>query len=196
MNKAKTAKILSAAAVANMAAVGLAATPAMAAVGLAAAPAGASARPADWAMVRPSAAQLRQAVAATKAAAAKAAPAAARPRGFVPRRSPNLEPATETGCNDYICVGLYGGGSYVSYVNAHWYNGPGCTAGYIFSVVSGVIGDTYYYPDVCYKQQISHTYSGYYYPGTLFCADFTAVDNGQEFCEEVRLGSRRMTAGA
>jgi hypothetical protein len=157
MNKAKTGKLLSAAAVANLAV-----------AGFAAAPAGAATHAAGT--------------------AGKATATVTGSRGFVPSPKPSarVRPNTETGCNDYICVGLYGGGTHVSYFNAHWYNGgTGCPRAYL-GWRYGNSSSFWPFSDVCYKKQVQVNFNETFLVGTDFCARFSGIDNSLSLCEPVR----------
>jgi hypothetical protein len=173
MNKARTAKMLSAAAVANMAAVGFAVSPASAATHTPAATAGGTAARA-----------LRAALAG---GALNGNTAAVSPRGFVPRASSGVKPDTETGCNSYLCVGLYGGGNFVSYFNAHWFAGSPsspCRTGAIGYTEPNGYAAYHIVNNVCYKQQIQVNYYSSYPTGTKFCAAFSGFPGSM--CEPVR----------
>jgi hypothetical protein len=177
MNKAK---VFSAAAMANMAAVGFAAAPAIASTHPAVTSAGAAVPAAGRSL--PGITFVPRGGAATAAAAA----ARVKPRGFVPRAAKGVKPDTETGCNSYICVGLYGGGNYVSYFNAHWYGGsPGaCRVGILSYTEPN--GDNAWVPyyTVCYKSQIQLNFDKDFPTGTKFCAEFSGLPG--TLCEPVR----------
>jgi hypothetical protein len=119
MNKAKTAKVLSAAAAANMAAAGFATAPADGSVH----PPAGTIQAGTTATAMPSTALQ---------AAARAASSAAKRRGFIPRTTPGARINTETGCNGHLCWGLHGGGNHVSYVDEHFFNWPGCHIAHFF----------------------------------------------------------------
>jgi hypothetical protein len=163
MNKAKTAKVLlSAAAAANVAAIGFAASPANASTHLSAATRTAARTPGF--VPRPSA---------------------------VPQRSSTIVPDTETGCsaNGVVCLGLYGGANHVSYVNESWTRGTGCHIGHIY-VYASTARDVLYssYTGLgytCRNQEFSILPAFYSYPtGTDFCGTFNNIPG--EMCEEVR----------
>ncbi len=165
MKKAKTAMvILSAAAAANLATVGFAASPADASTHL------------------------------SPATTVKAG----RAPGFVPRRSAvpqrpssTVVPDTETGCSSsgVVCLGLYGGGNHVSYVNESWTRGTGCHIGHIdvyYSsameyFVSGYTDPGY----TCRNQEFTiYPRHSFYGTGTVFCGSFNNIPG--IMCEEVR----------
>jgi hypothetical protein len=208
MNKAKTAKVLSAAAVANLAAVGFAASPAGASAHLAAGTAGGAAatvpsagRPHPGLTFIPpdrthivqklSPGQLRQASPALRAAA-KAAAAAAKPRGFVPRASSGVRINTETGCGGHICWGLHGGGNHVSYVDQHFFSRTGCHIAHFDWVSPGGLSSVYTPPGYfCSKQDAKWTLNSSFPTGTAFCGDMNTIPGGNTsrpgiWCETVR----------
>jgi hypothetical protein len=203
VNKAKTAKVLSAAAVANMAAAGFMAPPAGASTHVAAGTAGGRA-----VSTVPSAGRAhpggtftpgyRVRLVKKGSATAELAGAAAAPkvRGFVPRAGQDVRPNTETGCSGDVCFGLYGGGSHVSYTNQHFFDNAGCHIGWmsIFSPRGALTrqftayspnGENYHY--FCSKQEFSvprSSISGPWPVGTQFCGHFQNVTG--KMCEEVR----------
>jgi hypothetical protein len=209
MNKAKAGKLLSAAAVANMAAVAFAASPASASAHPAAGTAGGAAATAVPSAGRPhpgvifippgkagtvaelSSGQLRQA-SPTLRAAAKAAATAAKPRGFVPRASPGVRPDTETGCGGHICWGLHGGANFVSYVDEHFFTWTGCHIAHFDWVSPGGASSVYTPPGYfCSKQDAKWTLNRSFPTGTAFCGDFNNVPGGNTsvpgiWCETVR----------
>jgi hypothetical protein len=101
-----------------------------------------------------------------------------------------ITPDTETGCNSHVCVGLYGGGSYVSSVNAHWFGGTGCHLAHInvyspLGAIEPFYGSnpkTYY----CSKAEITKIYDTHFLPGTQFCIYFNNVGAQNAECEPVR----------
>jgi hypothetical protein len=189
MNKAKTAKVLSAAAVANMAAIGFATSPAAASTHPAAATAGGVAAVPSAGRPHPGVIFTHgQAASALKGGTLKAGATTPKPRGFVPRGSSGVKPDTETGCSSTICVGLYGGGNHVSYFNAHWFAGSPsspCRGGKIWYREPNGGHFSVSYESVCYKQQITLSFSAHatFPTGTKFCASFSSLGS---MCEPVR----------
>lgn len=181
MTKAKTAKILSAAAVANIAAAGFAAPPANASA-------------------HPTTSTPRAATATTPSPAlqaARAAAATAKPRGFVPRASSGARINTETGCGGHLCWGLHGGGRSVAYVDEHFFNWTGChIANFAWGGGKSEFGDTSgsFTPGryFCAGQDAKWSLSISYTPGTIFCGSFQNVPGGNQpanpgvWCETVR----------
>jgi hypothetical protein len=200
MNKGK---VLSAAAVANMAAVGFAAAPAIAGTHPAADTAGAvaaavpsagRAHPGITFVPGASGSALTKARAAALAnagagelARAGAAVIAAKPHGFVPRPPNGVKPSTETGCSGHVCLGLYGGGEYVSYVNEHWFSGTGCHLAHfgIYSPNEVIPGVRYSPPGYyCSKQEATWKTSRFIYSKSSICGYFNNIAGFM--CEEVR----------
>lgn len=188
MHKAKTAKVLSAAALANIAAVGVVAAPATAASHPAASTAMPSAgRPHPGVMFK-SGRTLRP---AAKGGALTVGAIPAKSRGFVPRAAPGARINTETGCNNYICVGLIGGGNHVSAFNAHWFAGSPsspCRNGALGYREPNGSGKIVPFRNICYKQQISIGFpsSSRFPTGTNFCATFSGFPGSGLLCEPVR----------
>jgi hypothetical protein len=195
MNKAKTAKVLSAAALANMTAVGFAAAPALASTH-----SGAGTAVGRAVTTVPSAGRQHSDadywVGVVKGNAAAPGAAAPKPRGFVPRAAKGVRPDNESNCSGDVCLGLYGGGDHVSYTNQHFFDNTGCHIGWmsIFSP-NGALernftayspgGVNYHY--FCSKQEFSvprSAISGPWPVGTDFCGHFQNVAGEQ--CEPVR----------
>jgi hypothetical protein len=164
MNKARTAKVLlSAAAAANLAAVGFAASPANASTHLA------------------------------PATRVKAGGSGFVPRrsGVPQKPSSTVVPDTETGCSagGVVCLGLYGGANHVSYVNESWTKGTGCHIGHIYvyaSTARDYIYSSYTGTGYTCRNKEFTVYPLYYsYPtGTDFCGSFNNIPGFM--CEEVR----------
>jgi hypothetical protein len=174
MNKSRTAKILSAAAVANLAAVGFAASPAtastrpVATTGAAAASAAGGPHPG---------------ITFISSGSVRTAGPAAKPRGFVPRASTTIRPDTESGLNGYVYLTLVGGGSYVSYVYMT-NEGTGCHIPWI-SVNEPVGGSVKYTGGYyCAGGTFEVAFDAYYPVGTDFCGHFQNVTG--QVCEPVR----------
>jgi hypothetical protein len=222
VNKATTAKLFSAAAVASAAALGMAAAPATASAASPPATTGSEAaaavpsagrthpsatfKPAgerhrlQWHRVKLSPQQRRElaraAEAATPVAPTRTPGFVPRPsRGVVPVSSPEvIRPDTETGCSSsgYVCLGLYGGGTYVSYVNTSWTKGTGCHIGHIIVQEPGQPQTNFSSPGyICKNQEYSIDFYSYFQKGTLFCGSFNNIPPGKVpgtylMCESVR----------
>jgi hypothetical protein len=181
MNKAKTGKLLSAAAVANMAIAGFAAAPAGAATHSAAGTAGGTAA------TKLAPRQLGQLEAER---ARLLGTTVAKPGGFVPRSSAGVRPNSESGCIGHVCLGLAGGGQHVSFVNEHWFLGTGCHIAHFYAYSPGALVPWKSYNPAgfwCSKQQVTWPKSkvqGSYNVGSSFCGSFNNISGFM--CEPVR----------
>jgi hypothetical protein len=184
MNKAKTAKVLSAAALANMTAVGFAAAPALAS---AHSPTGAAVGAAAAAV--PSAGRSHPGITFVPRSSVATAATAAKLHGFVPRTAKGVRPDTEVGCDNTspghkMCLELEGGGNYVSSVLEYFQGTTGCHIPWISVSLNGMTLDKYTGGYQCSGSIFGVAPHSYYPTGTDFCGHFQNVPG--KVCEPVR----------
>jgi hypothetical protein len=197
MNKVK---VLSAAALANMTAVGFAAAPALASTH---SPAGAAVGTAT-AAVSTATAAVGTATAAVPSAGRShpgitfvprgsvttaTAATAAKLHGFVPRTAKGVRPDTEVGCDNTspghkMCLELEGGGTYVSSVLEYFQGTTGCHIPWISVSLNGTILKKYTGGYQCSGSLYGVAPHSYYAPGTNFCGHFQNVAG--KVCEPIR----------
>jgi hypothetical protein len=146
MHKTRTAKVLSAAALANMAAVGLAASPATASTHHAG------------------------------GAADRAAATALKSHGFVPQASKGVRPNSESGCNGNMCLSLHGGGNKVSWVAEDFAGVAGCHIPWVSVWEGGTrVANIGPGPYICSQQVYRVNFGSSWPTGTDFCGHFQNV---------------------
>jgi hypothetical protein len=104
---------------------------------------------------------------------------------------------TETGCigsgKSGVCMGLHGGGNFVSSVGGHWYGGTGCHHGHIWASLGGfLISSVSHNPAAnpatyfCSKQEMTLKLGKSYPAGTNFYIYFNNVFRSIDMNEVVR----------
>ncbi len=173
MKRVTIAKIVSAGAIANLAAIGQAGPPAQAEeLSAAATPSGYGVHPelllmpADKVNTLKLSAQLRQAIAQAARAASKPA---MRARGFVPKAgSGNPVPLTWSSCNNHVCETVFGNGLYVSYVTQWFVNFGGCHHAHLYWGNQSDTSPTCYYSNQIAERNFYYSLSKSEY----ICGDF------------------------
>lgn len=179
MNKATTAKALSAAAIANLAMVGFVASPAGASTHSTTG-ATEAAVAATWV---PSAGKARSGLMHKEKASPQVlqamAPAksAAKTRGFVPLTSSGLTPDTASGCNQHVCIGVAGTGLNVTSENQHFWGKSGChVADFSVKTNAGQVLSSGHTTNCYYSKQGAHApVSGTWSQSVYICAGFWNV---------------------